>query len=228
MAISFIDLNGQSSRRVFGLIAGKPGIGKTSQMLTFPKDEVLAISLENGFLSVAGSGIKALKAESYEDMMAVLKDAKYIPKGTKTIFIDSLSELYDLIRIEAKELFEPKQNFAKHEEVKMKLSTIIRMARNLDSYDVFFICHTKEEKNGIALEQELAFDGKLPEEVKRQFDVIVHMEPSSNPELGDRCLITDAAVSKVAKARVSPYFKADVKPVEKANLYQLTKKLKGE
>lgn len=226
MAITQIDLSGADKKRVFGLLAGKAGIGKTTQITMFPKDETIAVSIEDGFLSIQGSGYNAIKIETYQDALDVCALLESWPQ--QYVIFDSLSELYDLINNEAKDKFTAAQNYAKSDEIKMKLMFLIRTARRIISKDIFFICHTKEEKSGMALVQELCFDGKMPSELKKQFDLVVHMDERDVGGVLKRVFITDPIVSKVAKARVSPFMGITLDPIEEANLYKLTKKMKGE
>lgn len=223
-----MDLSGNATdKRVFGLIAGRAGSGKTTQITTFPKDQTVAISVEDGFLSIQGCGISAIKVETYEDVLEVLKGLSNWPH--KYVVFDSLSEIYDMILREARDKFTSAQNFQKHDFVKDRMFHVIREARKIVSKDIFFICHTKEEKSGMVLEQEISFDGKLPSDIKKQFDLVVHLDTIAGKDgRSERVIITDSSVSKVAKARVSPFMGISVLPIEEPNLYKLVQKLKGE
>lgn len=228
MGLNFVDINRNDNGRVFALLAGEAGIGKTTQATTFPRKETFILSVENGLLSIRGSGYAAEEVKTYERAMEILEDEIGRNKWIKHICIDSLSEIYDLITKEANVKFSAKQNFAKHEYIEAQLMDLIRAAKELD-IDCFFICHTKEEKNGLNLEQELAFQGKLPEKIKRQFDVIIHYDYF----IGDngkkeRVFITSTDISKIAKKRASPWLGIKIEDYEQPNLYQLTKKLLGK
>lgn len=228
MALNLKKLDADVETKVFALVAGPAGIGKTTQATTFPREETLIISLENGLLSLKGSGFAAEEIKTYDRLIEILEIEITANKWIKHICIDSLSELYDLINKEAKDKFTSSQNFAKFDFVKSQMFYAIRLAKQLD-VNCFFICHTKEEKNGLILEENLAFDGKLPEDIKKQFDLILHMKMHDD-ENGQpkRVFITCPETSKVAKKRVSPWLNIEVKPIEEPNLYKLTQKLSGK
>lgn len=227
MALNLKTLNADSPSKVFALVAGPAGIGKTTQATTFPREETLIVSLENGLLSLKGSGFAAEEIKTYDRLIEILEVEITANKWIKHICIDSLSELYDLINKEAKDKFTSSQNFAKFDYVKSQLFYAIRLAKQLD-VNCFFICHTKEEKNGLILEENLAFDGKLPEDIKKQFDLILHMKMVEGENSQSyRAFVTCPEVSKVAKKRVSPWLNIEVEAIEEPNLYKLTQKLSG-
>ena len=218
-------LDSKETGRVFGLVAGEPGIGKTTQGTTFPKKETLILSVEDGILSISGSGYAVGEIDSYDDL---LKTVQSPPKWVKYLYIDSLSEIYDVIKKELSDKFTRSQNYAKHEEMELKIIHLIREARKL-SIDVFFTCHVKQVADGLGISHDLAFDGKMPANLKKQFDLIVHMTTETEEDgKTKRIFITSPEKSMLAKARVSPWLNIKINDKEEANLYGLTKKLKGE
>lgn len=228
MSLNIVTLGADQETKVFGLLAGKAGVGKTTQATTFPQKETLIISLEKGLLSLKGSNYAAVEITSYDQLIDILEKEIKANAWIKYLIIDSLSEIYDLINREIKEKFSSKQNFAKFEERQDKLFYAIRLAKQL-SISCFFICHTKEEKSGITVEENLAFDGKLPEDLKKQFDLIVHMtyvDGDNGSKI--RAFITSPDSSSVAKRRVSPWLNIKINDVEEPNLYKLTQKLMGK
>ena len=230
MAIRAKIADDSGAGRVFGLVAGKPGVGKTTQMTTFPKEEMLGISIEDGFLSIAGSGYHYVEVDSYQDILDILGGKGGYLKGKKYLYIDSLTEIYDILGHELKAKYTAAQNYAKNDEMKDKMLYLVRVARQLTDYHIFFTCHTKEEKNGMGLESELAFDGKRPNMVKKQFDLSILIDDVDfGVETGiQNCLVTSPAISKIAKARVSPWLDIELEDYEEANLFALTQKLLGE
>lgn len=224
--------NTQDNNRVFGLVAGSAGVGKTTCLTHFPIEETLGISIENGFLSIAGSGVKYLEIESYDDLDTILTKELGKPayKKVKYLFIDSLSEIYALLRRELGQKYSASQNFAKFDELNDKMFYIIRLARTLLHLNIFFTCHTKEEKNGLVIEENLAFQGQMPEDLKKQFDLVVHMKDVAFDGRQDKVkvFITNPTISKVAKKRISPWLGVQVEDYEQPNLYQLTLKLMGK
>lgn len=228
MALNIKMLDTVGSEKAFGLIAGPAGIGKTSQAVTFPRESTLIISIEDGLLSIAGSGYASEEVKNYNRVIEILRDEIPANAWIKYVYIDSLTEIYDLIKSELKSKYKPSQNFQKHDDMYDLLIMIIRLARQLPQ-TVFFTCHTKEDKNGIGLEENLAFDGKLPENVKKQFDLVLHMK-SVVVEAGKepvRCFVTSPVLSKIAKARISPFLGITLEDYEEPNIYKLTQKITG-
>lgn len=222
-------ITAQGNDRVFGLLAGAAGIGKTTQATTFPKEETAIISVEDGLLSIKGSGYFSFEVENYEDLVEVLEKRLKSPeyRWIKYLLIDSLSEIYDLIKRTAKLQFSQKENFARNDEIKDKVFYCIRLARSLDM-NCFFTCHVKQEKNGVVLEDELAFDGKMPTELKKMFDTVVLMkEVVFDNAQPSRAFILSPMMSKIAKARVSPWLGITIGDYEEPNLYKLVQKLLG-
>ena len=230
MAIKQKIANTQDNYRVFGLIAGPAGVGKTTLLSQFPIEETLGVSVEDGFLSIAGCGVNYLEIEDYNDLIAILEKEIYKHKNVKYLFIDSLSEVYALLRRELGQKYTAKQNFAKFDEMQDKMFYAIRLARKLLHLNVYFTCHTKEEKSGMVLEENLAFQGQMPEDLKKQFDIVLHMKDVDFAENGgvQKVFITNSSISKVAKARVSPWLGVQVADYELPNLYNLTLKLMGK
>lgn len=228
MALNIKQLSADSESRVFALVAGKQGIGKTTQATTFPRKSTLIISLEKGLLSLKGSNFAAEEITTYDRLIEILTVEIAANTWIKHVCIDSLSEIYDLIGKEAKDMFTPAQNYAKNDYVKMKMMYAIRLAKQLD-VDCFFTCHTKEVKDGLVTSHELAFDGKMPEDIKKQFDLILHLTTTEGNDGEDkRIFITSPIHSKMAKRRVSPFLNIKINDIEEPNLYKLTQKLSGK
>lgn len=225
MEIKFLEA--EQETKVFGLIAGRSGVGKTSLAAQFPKKETVIISLEKGLLSIKGSGFAAVEITSYDQLIDTIKEINHTD-WINYVVIDSLSEIYDLLKKECKDKFTASQNYAKNDHLKQQLFHSIRCAKFLTK-TVYFICHTKDEKDGIETVENLAFDGKMPEDLKKQFDLIVHMTYREDEEgKKHRVFVTNPDISRLAKARVSPFMGTKINDIEKPNLYELTKKLLGK
>ena len=213
--------------RIFGLICGRAGTGKTYQLTTFPKSKSLLISMEKGHLTIAGSGYAYCEPSSYAELMTFLRtfEQKYGDK-VKYLYIDSLTEIYDLIKSEAKEKFTLQQNYAKHDYIQEQMMVLLRLCRNMET-SVFFTCHTKMVQDGMGQTEDLAFDGKLPAMVMKQFDFSFHLMDEEDEGKLNRYIATSPALSRCAKARVSEFMNVQIQNKEKANLYLLTQKLLG-
>lgn len=222
--------DGNTVSRVFGLVAGPAGVGKTTQATTFPKEETAILSVEDGLLSIEGSGYAYEEAQSYDHALDFIETIQKKHSWVKYLYIDSLTEIYDLLKRELKHDPSLKKNtFAKHDAMYDMLIHMIRVARQLP-INVFFTCHTKEDKDGLSLVQNLAFDGKMPEMVKKQFDLVVHLDDIEFDGSSEKTKVfmTSPHVSKIAKKRVSPWLEAEINDYEEPNLYKLTQKLLGK
>lgn len=218
MEVKILDENNIDTK-LFGIVSGRSGVGKTYQASTLPK-KTLLVSLEQGHLTLRGSGIRYIEPTSYNELYSYLQTMQHIPDF---IYVDSLTELYDLLRHEARKNYKPSQNYAKHEDIEDKLLSFLRFCRNLPC-SVFFTCHTKQDKDALGMVETLAFDGKMPTKVLKQFDFSFHLMID---EKGNRFFETSPVDSLVAKARVSEFLKVKLEAKEEANLYKLCKKLLG-
>ena len=95
MAIETLDLSGNADKKVFALVAGGPGIGKTSLAVQFPKDDTVYVSAEKGELSIQGSRFNAVSIKTQQDAIDLVAMIPVWPQ--RYCIIDSLSEYYDLI-----------------------------------------------------------------------------------------------------------------------------------
>ena len=220
----------RSEGRGFGMVAGPHSVGKTTCVTHFPIKESILISVEDGELSIKGSGWKIWKVDSYQDVIEILTNK--LPKEFKGkyVVIDSLAEICAMIQKELKGNYTAKQNFAYHSDTNAIVFHIIRLARQLTQFNIFFTCHTKDVKNSIVADEDLAFDGKMPGDLKKQFDLVVHMKDIEIPgqENKVKCFITNPQISLVCKARVSPWMGITLTDYEEPNLYKLTLKLLGK
>lgn len=223
-------LDGKATNRVFGLLSGKQGMGKTTQGTTFPQKETLLVSVEDGFLSIEGSGYAMVEISSYDELIDILEKEIKKNKWVKYLYIDSLTEIYDLLSRELSQKYSRKDNFAKHADMKDMLLYAVRTARQLTDINIWFTCHTKESKDGLYTTQELAFDGKLPSLIKKQFDLCVLMDFYDVDDSGkeERVFITSPEISPAAKRRASPWLNVEIKDIEEPNLYKLGQKLLGK
>lgn len=218
----------EGDHHVYGLIPGKPGVGKTTQATTFPIQETLIVSVEDGLLSIKGSNYAFTNITGYDDLIDILANIRKTAPWCKYLYIDSLTEIYDVLKHEVRGKFTAKQNYAKHEEIIDKMLHSIRLARQLP-INVFFTCHTKEDKDGLSIVQNLNFDGKLPEMVLKQFDLSFHLDVVDNSNGQKvRAFVTNPLISKIAKGRLSPWMNVTLEDYEEPNLYKLTQKLLGK
>lgn len=228
MSVKIKTADNSGDHYLFGLIAGNPGLGKTTQATTFPQKKTLIISVEDGLLSIRGSNYAYVEINSYDELMDVLEGIDKIAPWAEYVYIDSLTEIYDVLKHELKGKYKPSQNFQKHDEMQDKMLHAIRTARKIKRH-VFFTCHVKTDKDGMTMVQNLAFDGKLGILVLKQFDLSLHLDMVDNDEgKEERMFITSPELSKIAKRRLSPWIKESLEDFEEPNLYNVCQKLLGK
>lgn len=218
----------EGQNKVFGLICGRAGVGKTFQVTTLPLKQTLFVSVEKGHLTIKGSNYAYVEPRSYDELLIFLKsfEQKY-GQRIKYLYIDSLTEIYDMIRHEAKGKFTASQNYAKHDDIEDKILSLVRLCRSFSETSVFFTCHTKDDKDGLAMVENLAFDGKMPAKILKQFDFSFHLGVREEEGKIRRFMVTSPTESKCAKARISPFLKIQIDDIEEANLFDLCQKLIG-
>lgn len=231
MAVTYTTADSKGVERVFGLIAGAPGIGKTTLMTQFPVADTLGVNVEDGLLSIKGSGVRIADVENYQDLVTVLQsmnDTKNFG-WVKYLFIDSLAEIYEMLKRETKGKYTQAQNFQRSDDIRDQMLYLVRLARQLTHMNVFFTSHTKLQKVGMGTIEDLSFDGKMPEDLRKQFDLVLHMTKMTDDQgVEHRVFLTNQSHSPMAKVRASPFLGITVAPVEEPNLFKLTQKLLGK
>ena len=126
---------------VNGLVYGESGVGKTTLAKTTP--DTLILSAEGGLLSLADEDIDTIELSNrnvineVHDWLKMSKDAKKY----KTIFIDSISEVAEILL--AEELANSKDGRAAYGEMASLMTTTIRGYRELP-YNVIFTAKIKK------------------------------------------------------------------------------------
>ena len=137
--------------KIFCLIVGPSGVGKTTLASTLDKDKTIIISTERGLLSIKGTGIDYIEIQGYPEddiksdetkqgfnqfinaiTMAVNAD-KY-----ENIFIDSLTEIGQMIFNDAKILYPDKnKTFLMYEYYSDQITKLLKRMRDQNSFNIF-------------------------------------------------------------------------------------------
>lgn len=195
-----------SSSRFVALIVGASGLGKTSQVRFLPEDRTLIISAEAGLLCLKGTNYPVKEITSTDDLMEVYEFLTKKPKMFDYIFIDSLTEIGEMVLTELKN--DPKyaganmalKMYGQYNDIMTK---IVKVFRDLTDYSVIFTCLDEQVKNGMELEDQFNLPGSsVKSSIKAWFDLVLHMKAYRNEEGQTiRKFITDASESRLAKDR---------------------------
>lgn len=134
---------------IFALIVGASGSGKTKLASTLKASETLIISAESGLLSLKRDApIDFVTIKTYEDLRKVFRKISDEDLKYKNIFIDSLTEIGEIIFAELKPNYTKAQNFTLYEVYEDKLMMILKAFRDLTKYNIYMTALDKLEKLG--------------------------------------------------------------------------------
>lgn len=238
------------NKRVVIIIYGPPGHGKTSRAEEVEKP--LILSYEGGLSSISDTDIPYIDMTKGDDGKPLTNKARVKKIGEvyrylltdeakaqhKTVFIDSITEIGELIHSSIKEEVEreAKENDKKPDNFKLwgeyfsELSDFVKSFRDLPHYDVVFSClassgeikETGEYKTRINLEGNRAKDN-----IPGLIDHVFYLDKKTDKDGKEHRMFLTSDNGKIfAKNRAN---KAN--PLEKwegAHLGKLIDKLRGE
>lgn len=150
MAISLKRTGGISNAFIKMVVYGDSGVGKTTLIPTLP--EVIAISAEGGFLSIADSDIPYIEVANMDDLMEAYEfiTESDEAKGFKSVALDSISEVAEVVlSYEKKNCKDGRMAYA---ELNDKMSSLIRAFRDISDKHVYFSAKMEKTQDN---------DGKL-------------------------------------------------------------------
>lgn len=151
--LDFVD-KGENKMPIKVVLYGKPGTGKTTLASTFPKPALLLDISEMGYVGVKRTkGLDIIRVKSVEEMEIIYWHLKENRDGFKTVIIDTVSGLQDLVlekqRIDKKSKVDKDRygewgTLTKKDwgEISSKLKSILLDFRDLDM-NVIFISHER-------------------------------------------------------------------------------------
>ncbi len=216
--------------RMAALIVAESGVGKTSQCMTLNPDEVAFISLESGDLCFKRTGYKPrLKSviRTVDDLTESFVQLNDGIEGIKYVFIDSLTEMGQLVLSELKEdprYTDPKNTLKMYGTYNEMMTKIIKSYRDMDKYTVIFTCLSSKEKDGMEVFDDYNIPGSsVKNMLKSYFDLVLHMQAYKDGEEEKRIFLTNSSVSRLAKDRSGV-----LEEVEDANIGEIVAKILGE
>lgn len=202
-----------ATKRFVALVVGPSGIGKTSLVRTLPEpeDAILLISAESGLACLDGTNIDVIEVDpkgptkSLEEIYEFLQldEAK---KKYKFIFIDSLTEIAQLIVAELKKdphYGQPKNALAMWGKYSELMTMIVKSYRDMSDYSVIFTCLDAVEKDGLEKIESFNIQGTgIKNSLKAWYDLVLFYKVYTD-ENGEkhRKLVTDISEAPLAKDR---------------------------
>lgn len=205
--------------RVFALLCGKSGAGKTYALGTLPNEETLILALDPGLLTLKGKKIDVWKIESVDDLGAAYRELK---EGTKYkhICIDSLTELSEMCFAALKPNFTRKENFALYDEFSTRMTALIKAFRDLTQYNVFVTTLLKDTDDGPVID---VAQKSLGNRLSAYFDFSFLVKAFEKEGVTTRALVSDNSVMDFLKSRSSR-----IDEYEAVNLTNILAKVFGE
>lgn len=206
-----------SNHHTFALIVGSSGSGKTTLASTLKHDETVILSAESGLLSIKDADIDVIEINDFQDMIDAYN---FLKKGTKykNVFLDSLTEVGEILFSKLKPDFTKQQSFGLYEAYGDKIIAMLKMFRDLTEYNIYFTALDKmtakdfTEVVSIDLKQK-SLAKRLPALFDEVFYLQIHEKEDGSKV---RALCTDNSVIDFAKDRsgkLGKYEKPDLQTI---------------
>jgi phage nucleotide-binding protein len=220
-----------TSDGIKALIYSEPGNGKTTLAATLDLKRTLIISFESGLLSILDeSGFEDLQyvepsnLSDLKDIYDNLKNDKDLAAKYDTIFIDSLSEISDMMLEALKQ--DPTVYTGMKDNMKLyminqeKVVGIAKSFRDLKGYNVIMTALAATKTTNMVEKLLPSMAGqKLADKLPPLYDFVWYLEVTSD---GVRRLITQPTSSITAKSR-----SRKLESAEEPNLGNILLKIKG-
>lgn len=201
MAIALKRTGGISNAFIKMLVYGESGAGKTTLVPTLPN--VIAISAEGGFLSIADSDIPYIEVSTIED----LEEAYDFVTNSKeaqafeSVALDSISEVAEVVL--SNEKGNSKDGRAAYGEMNDKMAKVIRAFRDIPDRHVYFSAKmdkTKDEEERIIYAPSMP-GKKLTQDLPYYFDEVFALRVGEDDGKVTRMLQTQPEGRYIAKDR---------------------------
>lgn len=220
-----------TSDGIKALIYSEPGNGKTTLAATLDLKRTLIISFESGLLSILDEkGFEDLQyvepsnLSDLKDIYDNLKNNKDLAAKYDTIFIDSLSEISDMMLEALKQ--DPTVYTGMKDNMKLyminqeKVVGIAKSFRDLKGYNVIMTALAATKTTNMVEKLLPSMAGqKLADKLPPLYDFVWYLEVTSD---GERRLITQPTSSITAKSR-----SRKLESAEQPNLGNILLKIKG-
>ena len=220
-----------TSDGIKALIYSEPGNGKTTLAATLDLKRTLIISFESGLLSILDEAgfedLQYVEPSNLTDLKNIyesLKDDKDLAAKYDTIFIDSLSEISDMMLEALKQ--DPTVYTGMKDNMKLyminqeKVVGIAKSFRDLKGYNVIMTALAATKTTNMVEKLLPSMAGqKLADKLPPLYDFVWYLEVTSD---GERRLITQPTSSITAKSR-----SRKLESAEAPDLGAILNKIKG-
>lgn len=156
------------------IIAGSPGIGKTTLALSAP-DPIL-FDLDKGISRVRAEHRKlASESENYEELLSDMESEEY--KAAKSVILDTGGSLIQLMQPWAKkqDAKAARDGRAMFGVIKREFDRLTHQIRSIDKKNCIIIFHTTEVQKGDVITQRLSCEGSAKDIVWTPADLGCYM-----------------------------------------------------
>ena len=163
-----------TSHKLKVLLYGASGSGKTTFAGT--AKDVIFLSSENGLLSIAEKGVDYIDIKSYSDLQESYKFLKENITKYKTVIIDSVTEINEIIKLEIENKTGKTMQIKDWGDLSKQIRLLLRSFRNLDMHCIF-ICQEATEKDseeGQVSKRIPSLNGKNSTEISYFMDIVAY------------------------------------------------------
>ncbi len=186
---------------IFAIIVGSSGSGKTTLAGTLPDNETLIISAESGLLSLRRKEIDFVKVKSFDDLISIFNKLKNGMKY-KHIFIDSITEIGEIVFSHYKPQFDKSKNFALYEAYSETMTRLLKSLRDMDKYNIWLTCLDKlGDKDGSDTVTLDLVQKSLSKKIVSFFDEVFYLTSIDKDGEKKRFISTDNTYIDFAKDR---------------------------
>jgi len=174
-----------TSHKVKALVYGASGSGKTSFAGT--AKDALFLSAEGGLLSLAEKAVSYVDIHSLRDLEEALVFLQKNPSKFKTVIIDSISEINDIIMNEIERRTGRKMQIQDFGELSQKIKSLLRRFRDLDMHVLFLALEKSLTDNDKVIKVVPEVSGKAATGIAQFMDIVGYISASNT---GERSILT--------------------------------------
>jgi len=211
---------------IYALIVGQSGGGKTYMARTLPHDKTLIISAESGLLSLKDVSIDVVEVSSFNDVRTTLEYLLSNETKYEHIYIDSLTEIGEMLFAELKPNYENKKIFHLYSDYSDRVTKMLKLLRDMPKYHIWMTALDKVEQRDFD-KATITIDlvqKSLAKKLPPLFDEVFYMIKEKREDgTTVRALCTDSDDVEFTKDR-----SGSLNKFEQPDLGTITKKILGE